>query len=93
MNQPSLALDDAPTPDDAGAVEPHQLDSREPEEASAQGDSMAAADSASDITVAAILATHSKEEILLELEWARQALRERRKVRFVRAFYALVPIL
>lgn len=40
-----------------------------------------AAYSSDALTVEAILATHSREEILLELEWAKQALRDRRKVR------------
>ncbi|KAF1332044.1 hypothetical protein FI667_g3862, partial [Globisporangium splendens] len=86
MAQSSLVLDDAAGTDGTVAVEPHQLYSQEPKEASAQGNSIVAADSASGLTVEAILATHSKEEILLELEWARQALRERRKVRLIRAF-------
>lgn len=32
------------------------------------------------LSVEAILATHSRDEIVLELQWARQALRDRRKV-------------
>lgn len=35
------------------------------------------------LTVETILATHSREEIRLELEWVKQALRERRKVCWV----------